>query len=316
MVKFDKRLDFLQALVIAVKQINSSDLNEELDWVEYYDIPYIKELVNSINIKKYLEIVDFINDIADCGYYTNLFLYFDDNFNLNEELWFKPFNQKDVLKFAELIKKIYENEKIEEIFIKYENYLNNLAKKFKNNLNIDFKEKLNEMYDLYDQIHFSINISLLINGGFSAHRENNISYIKGIKVKTNLEDIIFSEYIIICLFHEFSHFFVNKIIDKYFDNIYNLDILYSEAVDNGLPKVYQNKKTLLYEYFVRANSQILSEDLISKKEYDETIEWYKEIGFVRIEEIISIIKNGLETGKKFEVIFNTLCIEYLNNLHK
>ena len=316
MVKFDKRLDFLQALVIAVKQINSSDLNEELDWVEYYDIPYIKELVNGINIKKYLEIVDFINDIADCGYYTNLFLYFDDNFNLNEELWFKPFNQKDVLKFAELIKKIYENEKIEEIFIKYENYLNNLAKKFKNNLNIDFKEKLNEMYDLYDQIHFSINISLLINGGFSAHRENNISYIKGIKVKTNLEDIIFSEYIIICLFHEFSHFFVNKIIDKYFDNIYNLDILYSEAVDNGLPKVYQNKKTLLYEYFVRANSQILSEDLISKKEYDETIEWYKEIGFVRIEEIISIIKNGLETGKKFEVIFNTLCIEYLNNLHK
>lgn len=44
LVKIDKRLELLEALVIAVKQFdnNNIELNAALDFVEYYNIPYFK----------------------------------------------------------------------------------------------------------------------------------------------------------------------------------------------------------------------------------------------------------------------------------
>ena len=313
MITIDKRLEFLEAIVIAAKQINTNELNEELDFVEFYDIPYVKELINKINIRKYTEIVDYINDIKDCGMYTNMFLFFDNKFNLNQKINFEPFQHKNIVEFAKIIKNIYEEEHIEEIFIKYRNYLNNLERNFENNYKINFKEKLNQIYGNVDNINFSTVISLLINGGFSSNKDNNVYYVQGLKVQN--DNINFNEYTIVCHYHEYSHFFVNKIIDKYFNNINNLDILYDESIKNGLPKTYQNKKTLLYEYFVRANSMILSENEISNEEYKEDIDWYKEIGFIRIEEIINLIKSGLINNLKFEDIFSTIFINYFNELN-
>ena len=63
---------------------------------------------------------------------------------------------------------------------------------------------------------------------------------------------------------------------------------HGESKENGKKFRVENKKTILYEYFVRANSMILSENEISNEEYKEDIEWFKEIGFIRIEEIINI----------------------------
>lgn len=47
LVKIDKRLELLEALIIAVKQFddNNIELNADLDFVEYYNIPYVKELI-------------------------------------------------------------------------------------------------------------------------------------------------------------------------------------------------------------------------------------------------------------------------------
>lgn len=267
MVTVDKRLELLEALVLSVKLNNKNDacLNEDLDFVEYYDIAYVKDLVKQIHIEKYPQMIDYIKDIADCGYYTNLFLFFDDCFNMNQDLEFEPFETKKVFEFAKMVKTIYEDEKIYEVFSKYEVYLNNLTKQFENIYDIKFEDNLSKMYENVDNIQFSTVISLLINGGFSSKKDNTVSYVKGIKVEN--DRIVFNEYTVVCLYHEYSHFFVNKIIDKYEDKINNIDILYNEAIQNGLPKPYQNKKTLLYEYFVRANSIILSENQISMEEY-------------------------------------------------
>lgn len=310
----DKRLEFLEALVIASKQINDTVHNEELDFVKYYDIPYVKELVNSIKIQKYPEVVDYINDINDCGYYTNLFLYLNENFEIIENPNFQIFEHKSVSEFVKTIKNIYESENIEGVFGKYENFLNNLSNNFNYKYNIDFTENLRGMYGPVNDMHFATNISLLINGGFSSKKDNAVSYVRGIKVNSNnIEDIVFSEYTIVCLYHEYSHYFVNQIIDKYFEEISNLDILYNESLINGLPKTYQNKKTLLYEYFVRANSLILSENQISANEYAENINWYKELGFIRIEEMIEIIKKGLKEGLYFNNIFEYYVIPYFED---
>lgn len=316
MVIIDKRIELLEALVIAVKLIdrNNLELWSELDFVEYYDIPYVKELVERIHIEKYSQIVEYIKDMTDCGYYTNLFLFFDDNFNFNQKVQFNPFEKKNVLDFAKLVKKIYDNENIESIFKKYTGYLNTIENDFAKKLKIDYKEKLNIMYDNANDIKFLTNISLLINGAFSASNESCVSYIKGIKIDNKTSQIEFNEYTIVCMFHEHSHYFVNNIVDKYFEKINNIDFLYNESLISGLPLTYQNEKTLLYEYFVRANSLLLCNNLISKQEYNDVIEWYKELGFIRIEEIISIVQNGLDQNFKFEEIFTTYILNYFNNL--
>ena len=315
MANIDKRLELLEALVIAVKNTNQID-NEELDFVEYYNIPYVRELVDKINIEKYKEIVDYIKDINDCSYYTELFLSFDNSFNIiNNYNDKKPFETKNTLDFMKIVKQIYDNENIESVFIKYKDYLNNLETDFNNKYKIDFKDKLKNMYGDIDNINFIANISLLINGGFSAQKDNIVSYVKSIKIDPKTNEIEFNEYTINCLFHEYSHFFVNKIVDKNFNKLNNIDILYDESIENNLPKTYQNKKTLLYEYFVRANTLILSKDLISEYEYDEDVKWDISLGFVRINELIEIINEGLKNNLKFEDVFNTSIIEYFNNLN-
>ena len=164
----DKRLEFLEALVIATKQYKHENNNEELDFVEFYDIPYVKELIYKININKYPEIVDFIYDIDDCSYYTNLFLFFDDRFNLIDSPSFKPFKNRNISEFAVAIKNLYETEKIDEVFEKYNSYLSNIENSFKKYNNINYKELLDKLYGLTNNLHFIINISLLINGGFSS----------------------------------------------------------------------------------------------------------------------------------------------------
>lgn len=311
----DKRIEFLEALVIACEQINDNVNNDELDFVEYHNIPYVKELVSSINIQKYPEIIDYIYDINDCGYYTNLFLYLNENFELIDNPDFQVFEHKSVFDFIKIIRNIYKNEDITSVFQKYGNFFNKLSNNFNNKYNIDFKEKLSEMYGPVDDIKFMTKISLLINGGFSSIKDNAVSYVRGINVNSNnIEDIVFCEYTIVCMYHEYSHYFVNQIVDKYFEEINNLDILYDESLTNGLPMTYQNKKTLLYEYFVRANSLILSQNQISDDEYAENIDWYKELGFIRIEEIIEIIKKGLKDGLHFNDIFEYYAIPYFNDL--
>lgn len=50
---FDKRLDVLEAIVIAVKLYVGNIDNEELDFVEYPNIPYVRDLVRKIDVQKY-----------------------------------------------------------------------------------------------------------------------------------------------------------------------------------------------------------------------------------------------------------------------
>ena len=134
---FDKRLELLEAFVIAVKQKNNNDINEELDFVESPNNSYANELISKIDLNKYQELTQYIYDISDCSYYTNLFLYFDDDFNFNDKCKLKAFDKKDVEEFANLVKKIYENENLKELFYKFSLFLSNIENDYLNNYNFD-----------------------------------------------------------------------------------------------------------------------------------------------------------------------------------
>ena len=166
-----------------------------------------------------------------------------------------------------------------------------------------------------EDVTFDSKITILANGGFSSTKGNELACVKGIGA--NL-DVLKNrrESILITIYHEFAHHFANPIVDKNFELIPNKEYLFQESLVNGLPVPYQKIITIFYEYFVRALSIIYTKDKVSQKSIDKEIEYGKEIGFVRIEDIVEIIENGMKNSKSFEDILKTDLCQYFANVDK
>ena len=318
---FDKRIELLEALALAVKLKDKSITKEEaedIDFVEYNDLQYVNELLEKIDLKKYPELTSYILDINDCSWYTELHLYFDNEFNYKENCNLSVFTSKNIGDFANLVKKIYDSENIEQIFVKYSPFLTKISRVYNELYKFD-KQKVREEYSLLfevpEDVTFDSKITILANGGFSATKGNELACIKGIGA--NL-DVLRNrrESILITIYHEFAHHFANPIVDKNFELIPNKEYLFQESLANGLPVPYQKIITIFYEYFVRALSIIYTKDKVSSAEITDEIEYFKEIGFVRSEDIIAIIENGMKNSKSFEDILKTDLCQYFANVDK
>lgn len=318
---FDKRIELLEALALAVKLKDKSITIEEaegIDFVEYNDLPYVNELLEKIDLKKYPELTSYVLDINDCSVYTELHLYFDDEFNYEGNCKVKAFSSKNISDFANLVKKIYDTENIEQIFVKYNPFLTKISRVYNDLYKFD-KQKVREEYsllfDVPENVAFDYKITMLANGGFSSSDDHGVFWVKGIG-----EDLSILEHkresIIVNLYHEYAHYFVNPTVDKNFELIPNKEYLFQEAIENGLPKVYQNINSMFCEYFVRAISVIYAKDKTSSKNIETGINWFKDIGFVRVEDIIAIIENGMKNSKSFEDILKTDLCQYFANVDK
>ena len=318
---FDKRIELLEALALAVKLKDKTITKEEvenIDFVEYNDLPYVNELLEKIDVEKYPELTSYILDIKDCSVYTELHLYFDDEFSYEGNCKVKAFSSKNISDFANLVKKIYDTENIEQIFVKYNPFLTKISRVYNDLYKFD-KQKVREEYsllfDVPEDVTFDSKITILANGGFSSTKGNELACVKGIGA--NL-DVLKNrrESILITIYHEFAHHFANPIVDKNFELIPNKEYLFQEAIENGLPKVYQNINSMFCEYFVRAISVIYAKDKTSSKNIETGINWFKDIGFVRVEDIITIIENGMKNSKSFEDILKTDLCQYFANVDK
>ena len=318
---FDKRIELLEGLALVVKlkdKTISKEEAENIDFVEYNDFPYINELLEKINVKKYPELTSYILDINDCSWYTELYLYFDNEFNYKGNCNLEIFGSKNIDDFAKLVKKIYDAENIDQIFVKYSPFLTKISRVYNDLYKFD-KQKVREEYsllfDVPEDVTFDSKITILANGGFSSSKDNKLSCVKGIGACLEaLEEK--KEFIIIVIYHEFAHYFVNPKVDKNLNNIPNKELLLQEAIAHGLPVPYQSIKALLYEYFVRALSIIYTKGKVNSNEITEAIEYFKKIGFVRVEDIIAIIENGMKNNKSFEDILKTDLCKYFASVDK
>lgn len=318
---FDKRIELLEALALAVKLKDKSITIEEaegIDFVEYNDLPYVNELLEKIDLKKYPELTSYVLDINDCSVYTELHLYFDDEFNYEGNCKVKAFSSKNISDFANLVKKIYDTENIEQVFQKYSSFLIKISSLFNNLYQFNEPKVKNEfslLFNVPENVAFDYKITMLANGGFSSSDDHGVFWVKGIG-----EDLSILEHkresIIVNLYHEYAHYFVNPTVDKNFELIPNKEYLFQEAIENGLPKVYQNINSMFCEYFVRAISVIYAKDKTSSKNIETGINWFKDIGFVRSEDIIAIIENGMKNSKSFEDILKTDLCQYFANVDK
>ena len=164
-----------------------------------------------------------------------------------------------------------------------------------------------------EDVDLNITGSIFMNGGFSSTIGNSLYCTRGIKYEDN-KFFVNKRYNFISINHEFAHHFVNPIVDKYYDAVSNYDYLIKEALANGLPKSYSGMtKILLYEYFVRAVSALMSEKWISREEMRPDFEWFKKVGFVRTEEIADLIKENMPNYSSFEELYKSVLIPYLES---
>lgn len=318
---FDKRIELLEALALAVKLKDKTITKEEvedIDFVEYNDLPYVNELLEKIDLKKYPELKSYILDNENCGSYTNLYLCFDNEFNYKGNCEPDTFSTKNANDFAAIVKKIYDTENIEQVFEKYSSFLIKISSLFNNLYQFNEQKVKNEfslLFNVPENVAFDYKITMLANGGFSSSDDHGVFWVKGIG-----EDLSILEHkresIIVNLYHEYAHYFVNPTVDKNFELIPNKEYLFQEAIENGLPKVYQNINSMFCEYFVRAISVIYAKDKTSSKNIETGINWFKDIGFVRVEDIIAIIENGMKNSKSFEDILKTDLCQYFANVDK
>lgn len=308
---FDKRFELLSGFIISYLSINTDEI-ENYDWIEIPDTKYKNELIKQINILRYPELIKYIKNIKDCGAYHNLYLYFDENmnpkkYNLNEQV----FSYGSVDEFQILIKKFYDTSFIENFFKKNINEFNSIISEISSLLPDNFSlNDINKFYDI-DTMSYTIVLSSFINGGFGYRIQNDLYYVVGVNYINNKYAINIESFIL-KLFHEFSHSFINPLVDEFINDFKNLDLLFEEALEYGLSSCYRHfSRVLLYEYFVRANSIILSKKYLNKDVIEDNIEYFKEIGFIYIEDVILWTENIIITKGKYN--FRDL-IEYINSL--
>lgn len=312
----DKRIDFIHALVCSYVIKNNFKNKDNFDWVEFPDTKYFHALINKIDCNKYPELEEYLLSIKDCGSYNQLAHLFDESFNIKYEDMSRvknPFNTLELKTFLELVRKIYLSFDMSKVIDENSSELKSQQEALETLPNDYNSSYIKDFFGKKDNIKFHVVGSIFINGGFSSTIGDNLYCTRMIKFAEN-HFFINKRYNFISINHEFAHHYANPVVDKYFDIVSDNPYIYEEALANGLPKTYGNFKTVLYEYFVRAVSIVLSEKWVSVEEMQPDIDWFKELGFVRIEEIIEIIRTKRQNCVSFEELYVKEFIPYLKNL--
>lgn len=315
-VKIEKRMELLQGIITSYIYYYP-DRAEEFDWInnphEMHN-EYLINLSKQIEIYKYPLLMKAIEEIEDCGQYTWLFNNFDDEFNFKTIERKKSFKTITPETFIQELKRLYENQNMEEFFKnskdEYKKIINAVPDNFEVNL-----DEIRNLYNSYNE-DYKIIISITANGGFSLtsnNKKTEITYYRGASYDEGKYCIGLYR-LIICAYHEYSHHFVNPIVDKQNEKIITASELCEEAKNNGLPQCYQEIDTYLAELFVRANTCYLSKKYIPEEYYLDDIEWAKEMGWYYIEDIISIVENNIGKYNSYEELFENEIIGYMNKL--
>lgn len=310
----NKNYELILALHVAL--ISSyPDLKDEYDWIEVPNIEYVKKIQELIDINKYPEMIKYLDNFLDISTAVNIAICISDDYQLIDSRtdYIKieeNFGYGNLIDFVSLLKTIAIDINWDEFYnTYYKDYIELADKltKFPEDLDISILKKYYNYEGSYNCI-----ISILMNGGFGpSDKENNLYYVKGYrydeKTSTYPYDMVF---ILECMFHEFSHPFINAFIDEHIDEFNNLDKMFEEIYDL-LPKPYKNKKTFLYEYFVRS----MANAFVKKYYPDYKIDDYIiESGFKYLEELGTFIYERLEVYDNFEDLFNNELLEYFESL--
>lgn len=315
-VIIDKKLELMLA-IHAVYLKKHPEVSEELNFIETPPVEYLNELTSLLNSIEHQELIDAILEFTDESTFVEIALGLNDNYELdksktNIDKISKYLGSVNLADFIEKFKSFALKIRWDEFFYNHKEYYLNLFSTFcdfPENLNLDDIERF---YGSKTRIYNYIP-SILMNGGFSySDKLGNLYYIRGIQWWNEKNRFHYDkEYLLECMFHEFSHFIVNSLVDKYFTLFTNVDKIYQDALKHNLPTSYNSKRVLLYEYFVRANANILT-----RKYYCNACihNWIIQHGFTYLNDIIEYTIQNLSNYANYEELFKIGLIGFLNEM--
>lgn len=327
-VEINKQYELILAFH-AVYLLKHPEDREILDFVETPDVDYVKELEGLIKPDDYPELEKYIMNFTDCGVPEHIAIGMNDKYEIDDnktklDYFIEDIEYGTVYGFAEEIQKLASDVNWDSFFENhkktYEEFVSKVCN-FPDDLDLNDIEK----YYSKKENSYTYVPSMLINGGFGpSDKYDNLYYFRGFYFNDETKEFESdNEYLVECLFHEFSHPIVNPLVDKYLSNNKDLEKLFNIAKDNGLFKVYSNiKESLMYEYLVRANAYILASKYFKDIEPIEN-DWVIEHGFTYLPDLVYFTSENLTKYKNYEEFvekaipqFMSLCIEKSKVINK
>jgi len=315
-VIIDKKLELMLAIQ-AVYLKKHSEVSDELSFIETPPVDYLDELEALLDSTVHQELIDAILDFADESASVNIALSLNDNYELDVsradlEKISKCIGEVSLIDFIAKFKSFAIKIKWDVFFFNHKDYYLKLFSTF-----CEFPEELDlsDIEKFYGQKATSYNYipSILMNGGFSYDdRLGNLFYVRGFLWWTEKNKFHYDkEYLLECMFHEFSHPIINSLVDKYFNWFTNLDEFYQDALKHNLPLSYSSKRVLLYEYFVRANANILTRKYYHNARVGS---WILQHGFTYLNDIIDYTIQKKLLYKNYEELFKIELINIVNGI--
>ena len=305
-IEINKQYELILAFH-AVYLLKHPELREdELDFIEIPNIEYTHDLEKLIIPEKYPELVKYIINFTDCSVPINLGIGINDSYELDynkiqSEQINKYMEYGSIEGFATELKKLATDIDWDNFIKKYIPFYQDIVDeycKFPDNLDLT---DISRYYKVEPKTYTFIP-SVLMNGGFGpSDKEGNFYYNRGLHYNEKKQCFeVDNEYLVECLFHEFSHPIVNPLVDKYLSGINILEEFYNDAVSNNLLKTYSNSpKSVMYEYLVRANAYILASKYFDDIQPIED-DWVIPHGFTYLPELVYFTLENLSKYKNYE----------------
>lgn len=313
----DKKLELMLAIhAVCIKEY--PEYEEELCFVEIPSIPYLEELYELIRDKLPQYLIDAILDFRDQSTAIVIALGLDDNYKFDYSRAFlnrieETLGDVDLEEFVNEFKLFAEEIEWDSFFDRHKSFYQELLSQF-----CEFPDDLNmnDFEQFYGKKFLSYNYipSILMNGGFGLDDKlGNLYYVRGIQWSDDENKFCYDkEYLLECLFHEFSHPIINLLIDNNLNLFTNLNEIFEDALNHNLPSAYSGRTNIfLYEYFVRANANILTRKYYPDAEIDD---WLLQYGFPYLNDIIDYTLKNMVKYSNYEDFFINDMVSFMSNI--
>ena len=316
--RFDKRLELIFGLQYYIKR----KYNVQFEWILENHKEYNDKFYNLCENYISKEFEDYIinGGLHSYNRCVDLALHMDDEFNIidKDTLDYQLLNSNkvDIDKIEQFIKEFVSKSSYNDFFSSNNGYYKSVIDKYYEAINHYGKIDVNKLIDFYGYKKGEMNVLLLdfSNGSYGCTYGQDLFFVCGVVNASGRDDVFeFSNKMIINVYHEFSHPYINPLGEKY-NNSQELPNIYLESKDNGLQSSYNRIITILNEYVVRAISIYLVKELYNTERFNKIINYNKEAGFPHIEEIIKLLDKRKEYDD-FEDFYKEVIYKYFVELN-
>lgn len=288
----------------AVFLLKHPEYLEMFDFIETPNNEYMKELTNLIDVDKYSEIIKYITNFSDCTVPVNIAIGMNDEYEIDlnkfDSYCTKYIQYGTAFDFSKEIRRLAIDIDWDNFFESHKKVYDdfcNIVCNFPSNLNLN---DIEEFYHL-SKNHYIYSPSMFMNGGFGpSDKLGNSYYFRGFIYDENKKTFNFdSQYLVECMFHEFSHPIVNPLVLKYLNNEEILNRFCEMSKNNNLVLTYcGDNYIVMCEYLVRANAHILASKYFGLTSLENS--WIVNHGFQYLPQLIDFTMDKIKNYDNYD----------------